>query len=68
MPLDCPAPAATAAAKTPAIWRALSEPATRDELVDLAALAVPETGRALIEAGVGSILRGFLSEKLIEAA
>lgn len=51
-----------------AIWRALSEPATLDELVVLAALAFPDTDPAVIEADVGSILRDFLSESLIEAA
>ncbi len=51
-----------------AIWRALAEPATADELVDLAALAFPETGRAVINADVGSILRDFLSEHLIVSA
>jgi len=48
-----------------AIWRALGEPATQDELVDLAVLAFPETDRAVIEGDVGSILRDFLVERLI---
>ncbi len=51
-----------------AIWRALGEPATQDELVDLAVLAFPETDRAIIAADVGSILRKFLSKQLIEPA
>ncbi len=51
-----------------AIWRALGKPATIDELVDLAALAFPETDRVTIEADVGSILRDFLSEDLIVPA
>ena len=51
-----------------AIWRAMSEPATQDELVDLAVLAFPETDRAIIEADVGSILRKFLSKHLVEPA
>jgi hypothetical protein len=51
-----------------AIWRALGEPATRDELVDLAALVFPDTDRAIIEADVGSVLRDFLSERLIVSA
>jgi hypothetical protein len=48
-----------------AIWRALAEPATAADLADLAALAFPETDRAIIEADVSSILRDFLAEKLI---
>ncbi len=51
-----------------AIWRALGEPATADELVDLTALVFPGTDRAVIENDVGSILRDFLSENLIDAA
>ncbi len=51
-----------------AIWRALGEPATADELVDLAVLAFPGTDRAVIAADVGSILRDFLSEDLIVPA
>ena len=51
-----------------AIWRALHEPATQDELADLAVLAFPQTDRAVIEADVGSILRDFLSERLIVSA
>jgi hypothetical protein len=51
-----------------AMWRALGEPASADELVDLAVLVFPETGRAVIEADVGAILRDFLSEHLIEPA
>ena len=51
-----------------AIWRALGEPATQDELVDLAALVFPGTDRAVIESDVGSTLRGFLAERLIHEA
>jgi len=51
-----------------AIWRALAEPATADELADLAALVFPQTDRAIIEADIGSILRDFLSERLIVSA
>jgi hypothetical protein len=51
-----------------AIWRALGEPATADELVDLAVVAFPGTDRAVIAADVGSILRDFLSEDLIVPA
>ena len=48
-----------------AIWRALGEPATQDELVDLAVLVFPGTDPAVIAADVGAILRDFLSERLI---
>jgi len=48
-----------------AIWRAMSEPATPDELAELAVLAFPETDRAIIDADVGAILRDFLLENLI---
>ena len=51
-----------------AMWRALSEPATADELVDLAALVFPETDRVIIEADVSAILRDFLAERLIVSA
>ena len=51
-----------------AMWRALSEPATADELVDLAALVFPQIDRKVIEADVGSILRKFLSKNLIVSA
>ncbi len=51
-----------------AIWRALAEPATADELVDLAAVAFPDTDRTAIETDVAAILRDFMAERLIEAA
>jgi len=48
-----------------AIWRALAEPATAAELVDLADLAFPDTDRAVIQADVAAVLRDFVAEGLI---
>jgi hypothetical protein len=48
-----------------AIWRALAEPATAAELVELADLAFPDTGRAVIQADVAAVLRDFVAEGLI---
>ena len=49
-----------------AIWRALEQPMTERELVDLFAEAFPDQTRAKLESDIGSFVRDLVSKGLIE--